>query len=82
MAFSPNDPAAAHSLWLQLRRSKRKHLSGWRSDWMPLWVVLLLFGLLIVSYAIMPSNEADQYAEQAAKESRVQDRQMQGALAP
>jgi NADH:ubiquinone oxidoreductase subunit 6 (subunit J) len=62
MAFSPTDPASAHSLWLQLRTTKRTRRRRWRSDWTPLFVVLLFFSLLLIFYAIMPSNDAPEQA--------------------
>jgi hypothetical protein len=71
MAFSPTDPASAHSLWLQLRHSKRKCRSRWRSDWTPLWVPLLLLSVLLILYAILPSNDAAEHAQQAAHEEGV-----------
>jgi cytochrome c-type biogenesis protein CcmH/NrfG len=81
MAFSPTDPASAHSLWLQLRSTKRKRRAGWRSDWMPVWVFLLLFIVLLMFYAAMPSYDAPQQAEQAGqREILVQP--MRGALEP
>jgi len=83
MAFSPTDPASAHSLWLQLRSTRRKHRPRWRSDWTPLWISLLLFSVLLIFYAIMPSNDATEQAEQAArKETVLQKHSMQDVLTP
>jgi len=82
MAFSPIDPASAHSLWLQLRNIKRKRRSRWRSDWTPLWVPLLLLSVLLIYYALMPSNDAVERAEQAAQETGLHERPMRGALGP
>ena len=82
MAFSPTDPASAHSLWLQLRNTKRKRRPGWRSDWMPLWVSLLLLSVLLMFYATMPSNDAVEWAELAAQETVPHERPMRGALEP
>jgi hypothetical protein len=62
MAFSPTDPASAHSLWLQLRSTQRKRRPQWRSDWAPLWFSLLFLSVLLIVYALMPFNDA---AEQA-----------------
>ena len=60
MAFSPTDPVSAHSLWLQLRSTKpKKHRRPrWRRDWAPLWVPFLLLVMLVILYAVMPSNDA------------------------
>jgi hypothetical protein len=83
MAFSPTDPASTHSLWLQLRNTKRKRRPGWRSDWMPLWVPLLLLSVLLIFYTIMPSNHAAEHAQHAAhEEGLLQERPMKGALGP
>ena len=83
MAFSPTDPASAHSLWLQLRSSKRKRRPSWRSDWTLLWGSLLLLSVLLVFYAIMPSNDAVDQAQQAShKEPVHQEGPMRGALGP
>ena len=83
MAFSPTDPASAHSLWLQLRTTKRKRRHRWRSDWTPLWVVLLLFSLLLIFYATMPSNDAPEQAKEASQqETGLQGRSMTILVAP
>lgn len=58
MAFSPTDPASAHSLWLQLRNTKRRRRLRWRSDWTLIWMFLLLLALVVVFYALLPSNDA------------------------
>lgn len=84
MAFSPTDPVSAHSLWLQLRSTKRKHhRPRWRSDRMPIWVPLLVLGILAFFYVIMSSNDAIERAEQAAqKETVVYESPVLGALGP
>jgi len=83
MAFSLTDPASAHSLWRQLRHTKRTRRRRWRSDWTPLLVVLLLVGLLLVLYAIGPSNNAAEQADQPDhKDTALTNRQMEHALAP
>ena len=83
MAFSPTDPASAHSLWLQLRHTKRAPRRRWRGDWTPLLVVLLLFGLLLLVYVISPSNDAAEQADQMNhRETALTNRQMENALAP
>jgi hypothetical protein len=63
MAFSPTDQAS-RSLWMQLRNTKGKHRPRWRSDWTPLWVSVLFFSVLLICYAIMPSNDGVNHAEQ------------------
>ena len=83
MAFSPTDPASAHSLWLQLRTTKRTRRRRWRSDWTPLFVVLLFFSLLLIFYAIMPSNDAPEQANQASQQvTGLQERSMKILVAP
>jgi len=82
MAFSPTDHVSAHSLWLQLLSSKRKHRRPrWRSDWIPVWLPLLLFTILAIGYVMMPSNNAIGKAEHAAqKERALQELPLLGAL--
>ena len=69
MAFLPSDPVSAHSLWLQLRSSKRKHRSRprWRSDWNSPWVPLLLVSVLLLFFLIMPSNDVVERVEQTGQ---------------
>ena len=81
MAFSAPDLASAHSLWLQLRSTKRSRRHRWRSDWTPVWVFVLLFSLLLIVYTIMPSNDAAEQADQTAhKQSALKNRSMESAL--
>lgn len=77
MAFSPTDPVSAHSLWLQLRSTKpKKHRRPrWRRDWAPLWVPFLLLVMLVILYAVMPSNDAVTSADDV-----LQEHPMLGAL--
>ena len=83
MAFSHTDPASARSLWLQLRSTKRKRHSQWRSDWTPVWVSLLLFSVLLIFYAIIPFNDAAEQAEHTShKEAVLQERPSVGTLSP
>lgn len=83
MAFSPTDPASAHSLWLQLRSTKRKRRPKWRTDWTPLWVSLLLFTVLLIVYAIMPFNDAIEQVDQTAqKETAKTTLAVESALEP
>jgi hypothetical protein len=87
MAFSPTDPVSAHSLWLQLLSTKRKHRRPrWRNDWMPLWVPVLLFTILALVYVMMPSvmmssNDATKAEQAAEKETVLQKPPLFGALA-
>jgi hypothetical protein len=76
MAFSPTDPVSAHSLWLQLRSTKRHRRPRWRRDWTPLWVPFLLLMMLAIVYAIMPSNGAVN-----GEEAVLQEHPMIGAMA-
>jgi len=84
MAFSPTDPATAHSLWLQSRSTRRKPPHGrWRNDWTAVWVPLLLLTILGICYGIMPANNAVRHAEQSAEiEPVLQDSPVVGALGP
>ena len=59
MAFSPTDPVSAHSLWLQLRSSRRRHRRHqWRGDWKLVAATLLLLSILVLIYMIMLHNQA------------------------
>ena len=66
MAFSPTDPVLAHSLLLQLRSTP--HQSQWRSDWTPLWVVLLLISILAVFSMLLPPIDALERAERTVRD--------------
>ncbi len=69
MAFSPTDPVLAHSLWLQLRSTRRRpRQSQWRSDWTPLWVVLLLISILAVFSMLLPPIDALERAERTVRD--------------
>jgi hypothetical protein len=83
MAFSPRDPVPAHSLWLQLRSTKRKpRRPQWRTDWKPLLASLLLLSILALFYMIMPAKQAVKNLEQAAqKETVLQETPVLGSLA-
>ena len=66
MASSLNDPELAHSLWLQVRSTRRKSCrTQWRSDWTPIWILLLLMSILTFFSVIMPSNDAIEKAKEA-----------------
>jgi hypothetical protein len=83
MAFSPTDPATAYSLWLQLRYTKRTGRRRWRSDWMPVLVVLFFFIFLLIFYAISPSNDAAEQAERIDHTSTaLTNRQLENGLTP
>jgi hypothetical protein len=84
MAFSPIDPVLAHSLWLQLRSSRRRksRRHRWRSDWTPLWIPLLLISILAFGYVIMLSIDGGESVEQSAqKETGIKEAPVLGVLA-
>jgi hypothetical protein len=59
------DPDSGHSLWLQLRSTRRKpQRPQWRSDWAPVWILLLLMTILALNSVFMPSNDAVERATQ------------------
>jgi hypothetical protein len=59
------DADSRHSLWLQLRSTRRKpQRPQWRSDWAPVWILLLLMTILALNSAFMPSNDAVERATQ------------------
>ena len=59
------DPDSGHSLWLQLRSTRRKpRRPQWRSDWAPVWILLLLMTFLALNSVFMPSNDAVERATQ------------------
>ena len=58
MAFSPNDPVSAHSLWLQLRSTRRGHRRPqWRGDWKAVLVPLLFISILSLFYTLWLHNQ-------------------------
>ena len=84
MVFSPIDPVLAHSLWLQLRSSRRRksRRHRWRSDWTPLWIPLLLISILAFGYVIMLSIDGGESVEQSAqKETGIKEAPVLGVLA-
>jgi hypothetical protein len=84
MAFSPPDPVTAHSLWLQLRSTRRRHHHPrWRSDWKAVCVPVLLIIMLALVYVMMPTPEAVDQRERAAQnETALQQPPVVGALGP
>lgn len=59
------DPDSGHSLWLQLRSTRRKpRRPQWRSDWAAVWILLLLMTILALFSIFMPSNDAIERATQ------------------
>jgi len=59
------DPDSGHSLWLQLRSTRRKpQRPQWRSDWAPVWILLLLMTILALNSVFVPSNDAVERATQ------------------
>ena len=66
MASLPQNPQAAHSLWLQRRSTRRavRHVQ-WRSDWSAVGLVLLLLGVLVLLSVFLPTNEAVERVKQA-----------------
>lgn len=59
------DPDSGHSLWLQLRSTRRKpQRPQWRSDWAPVRILLLLMTILALNSVFMPSNDAVERATQ------------------
>ncbi len=72
------DPDSGHSLWLQLRSTRRKpQRPQWRSDWAPVWILLLLMTILALNSVFMPSNDAVERATQTIDRQRA----VVGALA-
>lgn len=59
------DPDSGHSLWLQLRSTRRKpQRPQWRNDWAPVWILLLLMTVLALFSIFIPSNDAVERAIQ------------------
>jgi hypothetical protein len=82
MASLSDDPQLARSLWLQLRSSRPKaRRPPWRSDWMPVGILLLLMGILIIYSVLMPPDEAVERAKQGGNETVGQQSPVVGALA-
>jgi hypothetical protein len=84
MAFSPPDPVTAHSLWLQLRPTRRRqHRPRWSSDWKAVCIPVLLIIMLALVYVMMPTPETVEQSEQAAQtETALQQPPVVGALEP
>lgn len=83
MASSSTDPQLEHSLWLQRRSTGQKtRRPQWRSDWTPVWMLLLLVSILAFFSMILPLNDAVERAEQAAQNTTIhQQAPVFGALA-
>lgn len=84
MAFSSSNPVSAHSLWLQLRSTRRSHhRPRWRTEWMPVWVPLLLFIILALTYIMTSSDYAIEETLRAAQKGTVlEESSMAGVLGP
>lgn len=83
MSFSPTDPVSAHSLWLQLRSTRRRHRRPqWRGDTKAVVVSLLLLSILALFYMIMLHNQATENPNYAVQKAPVlHDSPMFGSLA-
>lgn len=83
MAFSATDPVLAHSLWLQLRSSRRRksRRPRWRSDLAAFWGPILLLSILAFGYMIMvPSDSFENVEQPAQKEAMLQEVPVLGGL--
>jgi|RhiMetdeSRZDD1v2_1073273.scaffolds.fasta_scaffold4241126_1 hypothetical protein len=83
MASLTDPPELGHSLWLQLRSTRRKtRRPHWRSDWAPVWILLILMSILTLFSLLMPSHEVVESAKQAVQNGAVdQQPPVVGALA-
>ena len=83
MAFSATDPVLAHSLWLQLRSSRRRksRRPRWRSDLAAFWGPILLLSILAFGYMIVvPSDSFENVEQPAQNEAMLQEAPVLGGL--
>lgn len=83
MAFSATDPVLAHSLWLQLRSSRRRksRRPRWRSDLAAFWGPILLLSILAFGYMIMAGDSFENVEQPAQNEAMLQEAPVLGGLA-
>jgi len=77
-------PIALQSLypWLHLTSTRHQtHRTRWRSDWTPIWIVLLLMSILAVFSLLFPPIHSLEQAEQATQNGKSEQQLVFGALA-
>ena len=57
------------------------HRTQWRSDWTPIWIVLLLMSILAVFSLLFPPIDSFERAEQATQNGKSEQLPVVGALA-
>ena len=76
-------PIALQSLypWLHLTSTRHQtHRTPWRSDWTPIWIVLLLMSILAVFSLLFPPIDSLEQAEQATQNGKSEQQLVFGAL--
>lgn len=76
-------PIALQSLspWLHLTSTRHQaHRTRWRSDWAPIWIVLLLMSILAVFSLLFPPIDLLERAEQAVQNGKSEQPPVFGAL--
>ena len=77
-------PIALQSLypWLHLTSTRHQtHRTPWRSDWTPIWIVLLLMSILAVFALMFPPIDSFEQAEQRTQKGKSEPLPVVGALA-
>lgn len=77
-------PIALQSLypWLHLTPTRHQtHRTRWRSDWTPIWTVLLLMSMLAVFSLLFPPIDSLKQGEHAAQNGKSEQHPVFGALA-
>jgi hypothetical protein len=70
MAISPIVSRGLHP-WLHLQSTRlQTHRPQWRSDWVPVWTLLLLISILGLFSFIMPANNSIEKAKQAVQDTQ------------
>lgn len=70
MAISPTASRGLYP-WVHLRSTQlRARRPQWRSDWEPVWMLLLLISILGLFSFIMPANDSIEMAKQAVQNAQ------------
>lgn len=70
MAISPTASRGLYP-WVHLRSTQlRARRPRWRSDWEPVWMLLLLISILGLFSFIMPANDSIEMAKQAVQNAQ------------
>ena len=76
-------PIALQSLspWLHLTSTRHQdHRTRWRSNWTPIWIVLLLMSILAVFSLLFPPIDSLERVEQAVQNGKREQPPVFGAV--